>query len=986
MLGPVFASLIAIAPGAYSWWTGRSLVGRTDDPALPELLMARQQRLVPVMATALAILIVTAGQHLWWSLLLLAVALLSGGYPLRRKLLGETAGLPLYLWRSLKSLIGGMGFWILLVWTPTIVLAIDPERWWLALGLIPLLLLWEHFYHSIWLRLNDAEPLVSPELAPRIATIVERAGIPAPALFRIGAPGTRFVNALAFPSVRRPAIGLGNALLELLEPDEIAAIYAHELSHIEQFSPRIVRRLQLVTWLLILGAVAVPLLVRWLAPAAAPWTSWLWPLVALFVLVHRAKKSQEREHESDLRAAALTGDPEAVARGLIKVHVHAYIPRRWAIDFERNASHPSLARRIQTLRGQGAQAVASLGAPTVLPTAREGSWVVFENDRAWWFDGVAPGTAPELDTLRAAASSARSVAWTYLLELRVTTSGEGRALHARHRNGDRWSVPLDAAHVAAVQKALDQVDVRLHRELGKARLTNAWVLAAAVLLAMILTGRVGVLLIPTLLVMWRPAATSLAALGAMAAASALLALGQRDAYSLIANPGIGLAVLGGLGLATLIVAWKHRRADLEELRRNGRLTILVLGATAALLLAGVLLTAQAFPIRSLADLPGSASLSVTLAGMAGTLVLMETRRARRWSAAAMAGGIAAGAPVLMTSYPLGGGDELARARADLVELARVPLGGSASSLQLSPEGSRFLVQRIDERAASRSRPMPPAFVLGDSSGALREIDATQVEFATDEHILVLRPDDSAHVLRLERADTEAMLWSTNLPDLYDPTLVVSPRDRTWSVVGEEVASDSLLVVSGTFDAPDGQIRRFAPLDSIGGMGYFVFDGGERLIVPTFDVSVGSRLPFMLTLLSRGTPRVDLWEVTAGGRRKIGQMDGYPQCGTTEAGAATCVVRRGLDASVWTLRAEGGRQVVRRLGVLQIAHVGPGPRVTAISGPERIIDVDLANDRVTEIELPAMATPYEARAAAGRLAALRSEATGTSLVMYRIRSR
>ena len=91
MLGPVFASLIAIAPGAYSWWTGRSLVGRTDDPALPELLMARQQRLVPVMATALAILIVTAGHHLWWSLLLLAVALLSGGYPLRRTLLGETA-------------------------------------------------------------------------------------------------------------------------------------------------------------------------------------------------------------------------------------------------------------------------------------------------------------------------------------------------------------------------------------------------------------------------------------------------------------------------------------------------------------------------------------------------------------------------------------------------------------------------------------------------------------------------------------------------------------------------------------------------------------------------------------------------------------------------------------------------------------------------------------------------------------------------------
>ena len=71
--------------------------------------------------------------------------------------------------------------------------------------MLPLLLLWEYFYQHLWLRLHDAEPLASPELAPRIAAIVARAGIPAPALYRIGAPGTRFVNALAFPSTRRPA-------------------------------------------------------------------------------------------------------------------------------------------------------------------------------------------------------------------------------------------------------------------------------------------------------------------------------------------------------------------------------------------------------------------------------------------------------------------------------------------------------------------------------------------------------------------------------------------------------------------------------------------------------------------------------------------------------------------------------------------------------------------------------------------------------------
>jgi hypothetical protein len=43
---PVFLALVALAPGLRTWWTGRRLVTLATDPALPELLMARQQRLV----------------------------------------------------------------------------------------------------------------------------------------------------------------------------------------------------------------------------------------------------------------------------------------------------------------------------------------------------------------------------------------------------------------------------------------------------------------------------------------------------------------------------------------------------------------------------------------------------------------------------------------------------------------------------------------------------------------------------------------------------------------------------------------------------------------------------------------------------------------------------------------------------------------------------------------------------------------------------
>ena len=93
---------------------------------------------------------------------------------------------------------------------------------------------------------------------------------------------------------------------------------------------------------------------------------------------------------------------------------------------------------------------------------------MFENSRAHWFDGVPIGTAPELEALRANATSSRSVTWPDLVELRVETKGEGRALKAIHRNGDSWSVPPDATHVEPVQRALDVMDVRLHRDLGKA--------------------------------------------------------------------------------------------------------------------------------------------------------------------------------------------------------------------------------------------------------------------------------------------------------------------------------------------------------------------------------------------------------------------------------------------------------------------------------------------------------------------------------------
>ena len=158
----------------------------------------------------------------------------------------------------------GLGFWLLLPDAGHCARdrpALSDRR-----ARAPILFLWESWYPRIWLSLHDATRLVSAELQPRIAAITERAGIPAPALYRIGGPNALHERArlpLGAPADDRT----GERAPRVLEPDEAAAIYAHELAHIEHFSPRVVRRLQAVTPLLIVLAVGLPFLVTWLIPA-----------------------------------------------------------------------------------------------------------------------------------------------------------------------------------------------------------------------------------------------------------------------------------------------------------------------------------------------------------------------------------------------------------------------------------------------------------------------------------------------------------------------------------------------------------------------------------------------------------------------------------------------------------------------------------------------------------------------------------------------
>ena len=976
---PAVVAIAAVLPGFAAWWTGRAVARHLNDPALPELLFARRQRLTTVIAAGLAAIVVIGGDTAFWSIPLMVLSLPIGGYSLRRALGVDTSGVVVHTWRHIKALVGSLGFWILLAWTPQIVFATDPRLRLAMLALVPILLAWDHWYHTVWLFLHDAEPLVDDVLGARLAAIDARAGIAAPRRYRIGLPGMKYVNALALPSAREPSIILGNALIDLLEPDEVAAIYAHELSHIEQHSPRRMRRAQLANRVMILLAVAIPFAALRFVPDAAHWTAILWPFVVLTALIVRGRDRKTHETESDLRAAALCGDAEVVARALIKVHTHALIPRRWAVDFERGATHPSLARRIQALRGETAVAVSSApNAPTILPTAREGSVVAFDDTRAYWFDGVPAGTPNDLDALRTHAMSARSVAWPELLELRVTAVGADRALQAAHRNGDKWSVPLDPAHVANVQRALDRVDVRLHRELGKRPFPDARVLAVLVLLVMLASAEFGVVMIPAMLAAVRPGVVSLAALGAMSIASGLLGLvGDWPIGGMAGGRTAALIVLGAIGLWR---AWaRSRRSGREAVPRRGesRETLFVLGGVVVLVVMLIGVAAREMSFAQVGRLPLLSTLAVCLAGLSGALLLERAPRNRVVGTAMGVGAVAVAIPAFASAGIWNAATRFTRTSATATEVGRIVVRQDVAGTQPSPSGRRVLVRIYDRSDRSRGF----RYSLHSLGGAQRNVDAVQAEFSDDDDLLALRDVGDTLTLRLESADSGAVAWTIALPPVVAPRLVVAPLDRTWSVAGTNDEADSLTIVSGTFDTRDISVRHFA---SIGTLAEAAVTIRGRVLTPAYDIA--SMRPGITGLLTLMTPRARLYELTDAGRSEVAELDGFPQCNSGDRGTATCLVRRRSRTEIWTLADTGAPSRAGSLpfGAIALASIGSDGRVTAVEGGKVTI-IDPVAHRITEVTLPAdTGYPTEAHSGAGFVSVLRRLVGTSTVIVYRIR--
>jgi Zn-dependent protease with chaperone function len=902
--------VIALIPGAIAWWSSRGLEKLKDDPALPELLFARRARLSSATWFAIIATAFADDQALRFGLFALSVASpFIGSYPLSRKLFGHTIGFFGYLWQGLKALVATAGGLITLIYIPAIVTAV-PEPWRPAtLLLIPLLIAWSWWFVEFWLALNEARPLNIPAVNVEIDAVASRASVIPPPLYLYGAERMKVMNAVALRGPR-PAIALGNGLVESMTPKEVAAVYAHEIAHIEQVSPRELRRSRLITWTqVVVGVVGFYFAAERLPAGLVDLASSGWALLIIVMLGWQQKRGKRQETESDLRAAELTGEPEVVASALVKIHVLGLVPRRWSSAFEKSASHPSLARRIQALRGTApaAAAAAAGGQPTIIQTARPSRVIAFDATKAYWFEGVPADTQRDLNALREHASGMRAASWNDLVELRIAAdSEEDRALVATHKNGETWTVPIAKSDVAAVQKLLDRVDTQLHGGIRKtaSRISPRAMLALAAVVMLVTSP--GLLLFPVIVGVLSPSTAMLAGVAGLTAVDALLGLRQ---FSALFGYWSVIPRVLSLIVAVSLVMSARRRARNEK--RDGLQFTVILLALCGLV---PMLVAGASLSEGLAALQGDPSLrgfAPCLAGIGAAHLIAGRRQARAGGALSLtaAGAVAAFAFV----GPVALGDSFSTESAQLHETRRLdfPAQGAAS-LEASPGGRGFLVHAIgpedDRRGQWQLR-------YDDSLWIMPVIGAG---FVDSTHVISLWSAGDSLELRMERLDTSAVEWVMPLPSLRRPRLTTRPGSRSWAVVGQAPASDSIVVVSGAIGQDESPISTLPPIDSMVPGVFIPAPDGRSIVGLRMGLEAADKASLIESLVLRRGFTSELWESSAKGIRRLGDIDGVPSCGGSGPSAIRCMTFGANGVTFWRFAGDslekeaavGGRQFFR----------------------------------------------------------------------------
>jgi hypothetical protein len=618
--------------------------------------------------------------------------------------------------------------------------------------------------------------------------------------------------------------------------------------------------------------------------------------------------------------------------------------------------------------------------------AAPGALVVLDAQRAYWFEGVPEGTPHLLPALRERATSYRAAAYGDLTELRVTADAVGRALQATDRQGNRWSVALNPDDVAVAQRALDVVDSGLNTTLRDTPVP-ARALGIVAVVALAVGQQYGLALVAALLVLWRPGAASLAALGAMSLARvalsfALSGLRWRSPWEVG-----GLVALAAVGAAALWMAWQRTRAAAREpgseLARgpSANATLAVLAAVVVLSGLWAAGGVRGATMASLPAYPAVASVAVALLALAAAAATVPRRAARR---AATFGAVAALVPLVTAAA----GDALspggiAWEEVSARETGRVILPTNTHMLELSPKATHWAVRETVTRKDARWR-----WLLGDWKGGRDTLDGDHVAFVDETRLITFENVTDSSNVRLVRLGSHAPVWRVRLPPVLSPRLFVDSATRRWTIVGrsdEEGSAGAPVAFSGRLDKPSVdtlQLVRRGEHEYFGEPMYAEPDGAVMASTYSRPMSEGAgigALPFV------GMPAStwDVWRIDGAGRHRVASLPGMPRCVGGRGGDAICTTLGG-GGRLWRLAPDGARPVgAFPSGVLEPQPVGAGWVGGASFDGARVVLIDGHARRGWRVTLPMAGRRYimGIRSEAGRLALLRTGRGPAELVIY-----
>jgi Zn-dependent protease with chaperone function len=915
------AATLVLLPAILRWCWGRPLTRQPADPALPERLLASQRRNQITLALCIVGLIYLSPFSTLWTLPLLILARGLASYPLRRRLYGETWSVVAYLWFFGRLLVAVYGFWILLLITPEVAGRFGKFDWLAGIGLGAILVAWSSRAPDVIRWLLRVRPIADPALLPRFEQMARVAcGTDLPSFEYVDLGGGAVANAVALPSLRRPGVLFTSTLLALLEPDEIAAICAHEIAHLEYYNEPRMRTWRLVNLGLIALAVTLAPLFKHVDPSLASFGPMLLAGVIGAVMIWRAKDRQKNETDSDLRAIALCGNAEALARGLEKLHAFARVPRRWDSQREHSATHPSLARRVRDIRAAAGIAPAPLATPSTFIAPDGRTSVAFENARVEWREGE---------------GATHSLSYAHLSELRVQAPPSGAArLVAVERTGRRWHMQLRADDVAAIQAALDSVDSRL--ALVQTPRFSSNPIRVAALLGLSLSAGLGQLacaFVVMLTLAWQDSRL-LAAAGVASLASALLVL--REWMVQTHSSGAWMCAMSAATAVALFVVAHIRRRD-----ETGPLAIkplTALGAGSVLLVTFVAL-AGLDPIRlhqSVRATPGVVVLPLALA----CALMMDRRRLLRVAGLipALLGVTLAGVGTLSfldraAHDPFLVAASTAAVRAlDVAPAFELPVPFAYRDLRLSPSGRAVAVSQTDERDDDSRDRAASIFQIGRPGDRLQSVDADDIVFVDDDRALALDLSSGvAEIREIAVTDPQAVTWRERVPGVTSGALSVARGGTQWQLLGWTRGRHIVRAVGRVGGNGASTTEWAAPPNSYGWATAIAAAGDDALYVDTsFDTgSFGDeRVLAVLSSLASTASQSRLWHL-AGGARVVAARSRLD---------VSCTVGAFADAGLVCAAFDGARTRVVTIDA-RTAHITPvstlwgrfSRRGTAVSG-------------------------------------------------------